>query len=242
MENTYNLISRYLKKKKWLFDGTQYVFRTAEWDKSLMVCLIDCILPEKGQSYTRTKFRYNFDDIMTDVYDVFGEKIAFDVDFFVDGEVAKEVYLSTNTKQKIRDGLKTLNWFKIKGKPPIDTKFSCELKVYPSTREPSSDNETVDFYYFWDVFNITFNDIPVEVEEPYYAEAKGYIESYMLDNDFSSDVSDIFYEACEQDFQFSNNELYIYATGFLRKIDGVDNGHGVWTNETNPTHFFRQRI
>lgn len=93
MENTYNLISKYLKKRKWLFDGTQYVFRTAEWDESLMVCLIDCILPEKGQSYTRTKFRYNFDDIMTDVYDVFGEKIAFDVDFFVDGEVAKEVYL-----------------------------------------------------------------------------------------------------------------------------------------------------
>jgi hypothetical protein len=242
MENTYNLISRYLKKKKWVFDGTQYVFRTAEWDESLMVCLIDCILPEKGQSYTRTKFRYNFDDIMMDVYDMFGEKISFEVDFFVDGEVAKEVYLSVNTKRKIRDSLKKVNWFKIKGKPPIDTKFSCELKVYPSTREPSSDNESVNFYYFWDVFNITFNDIPVEVEESHYDDAKGYIDTVMLDNDFSSDIADIFYGACEDDFKFQNTDMYISAIGYLRKIDGVDNGHGVWRISDNPTHFFRQRI
>lgn len=241
MEETFKLITKYLKRKKWDYDETQYVFRTAEPKDSYIECLIDCVLPKKGQSYTRLKFGYDFNRIMEDIYDMFGEKIAFEVDFFVDGNVAQDVYLSTNTKQKIRDELKTFNWFKVKGKPPIDTRFSCELKVYPSNKNPAVNSEGIDFYYFWDVFNITINDISVKIEESYYAEAKGYIDNFMLDNDFSSDIADIFYTACEDEFQFKDTDLYVSASGFSRKIDGVDNGHGVWTNVINPTNFFSKR-
>ena len=241
MEETFKLITKYLKRKRWEYDGTQYIFRTAEWDESLIVCIVDCILPEKGQSYTKAKFRDSLNNIMANVYDIFDEKMAFSVDFFVDGKEAKSFYLSDNVKRKIRDGLKKVNRFNINGKPPINTKFSCDLKVYPSTKEPSVDDEFVNFYYFWDVFNITFNDIPVKVEESHYADAKGYIDTFMLDNDFSSDIADIFYEACEDEFKFGSTDMYISASGYLRKIDGVDNGHGVWWNNDNPTNFFTRR-
>jgi hypothetical protein len=241
MEETFKLITRYLKRKRWEYDGTQYVFRTVEWDKSLIVCIVDCILPEKGQSYTKAKFRDSLNNIMANVYDIFDEKMAFSVDFFVDGKEAKSVYLSDNVKRKIRDGLKKVNRFNINGKPPINTKFSCDLKVYPSTKEPSVDDESVNFYYFWDVSNIIFNDIPVKVEESHYADAKGYIDTFMLDYDFSADISDIFYESCEDEFKFGSTDMYISASGHLRKIDGVDNGHGVWWNKDNPTNFFSRR-
>lgn len=241
MENNLNLISKYLKRRNWVYDGTQYIFRDILINDSFIKSSVDCILPKKGQSYTRSKFVWCLDNIMNDVYDMFGEKVAFEVDYFVDGEVAENVYLSDETMQEIREELKKFNWYKLKGKPPIDTKFSCEVKVFPSTKKPYADYECVDFAFFWDVFNITINDIPVEVDSNFYREAKGYIENLMQDTDFSSDISDIFYLATEKDFQLMSTDMYVVANGFLRKIDGVNNGYGLWDSEVNLTQLFSAR-
>lgn len=241
MKNNLELVSKYLKRKKWVYDGTEYLFRDVKPEGSYIHSIIDCILPKKGQSYTRSKFVWCLENIMNDVYDMFGEKVPFEVDFFVDGKVAENVYLSDETKQEIRKKLKEVHWFKLKGKPPIDTRFSCEVKVFPSNKKPHSDYETVEFSFFWDVFNITINDIPVEVDSRFYQEAKGYIDTVMLDNDFGSDISDIYYSACEKDFQLSGTDMYVIANGYLRKIDGVDGGYGIWNMSANPTQLFSAR-
>ena len=172
---------------------------------------------------------------------MFDEKIAFQAKYFVDGEVAENVYLNEKTKLEIREGLKKVNWFELKDKPPINTKFSCEVKVYPSSKPPYADNESVDFPFFWDVFNITVDDTPVEVNSDFYKEAKGYIDTLMVDNDFSSDISDIFYLATEKDFQLMGTDMYVVANGFLRKIDGVNNGHGIWDGVPNVSQLFSKR-
>lgn len=241
MKDTLNLISKYLKRKNWVYDGTQYFFRDISIENYNINSIIDCVLPKKGQSYTRAKFAWSLDHIMNDVHDLFGEKVAFEVDFFVDGKTAKDVYLSDETKKEIREELKNFNWYKLKGKPPIDTRFSCEVKVFPSNKEPHADYENVNFNFFFDVFNITVNDIPVVVDSDFYQEAKGYIETLMFDNDFSSDISDIFYLATEKDFQFVNTDLYVTANGYLRKIDGVDNGHGIWDTRIDVSQLFSAR-
>lgn len=241
MNDNFNLILKYLKRKNWNYDGTQYIFRDISINDSYINSIIDCVLPKKGQSYTRGKFVWSLEQIMKDVHDMFGEKVAFEVDFFVDGKTAENVYLSDEVKKEIREELKKFNWYELKGKPPIDTRFSCELKVFPSTKKPQADYENVEFNFFWDVFNITVNDISVEVDSNFYQEAKGYIETLMMDNDFSSDVSDIFYLATEKDFQFRNTDMYVIANGYLRKIDGVDNGHGIWKGELNTSHLFSAR-
>lgn len=241
MENNLNLISKYLKRKNWVYDGTQYIFRDILIDDSFIKSSVDCVLPKKGQSYIRSKFVWCLDKIMNDVHDVFGETVAFDVDYFVDGKVAENVYISDETNQEIRKELKKFNWYKLKGKPPIDTRFSCGVKVFPSTKKPYADYECVDFNFFWDVFDLTINDIPVEVDSNFYREAKGYIENLMQDTDFSSDISDIFYLATEKDFQLMSTDMYVIANGYLRKIDGVDNGYGIWDGSPNVSQLFSKR-
>ena len=121
MENNLNLISKYLKRRNWVYDGTQYIFSDILISDSFITSSVDCVLPKKGQSYIRSKFVWCLDKIMNDVYDMFGEKVAFDVEYFVDGEVAENVYISDETNQEIREKLKEFNWYKLKGKPPIDT-------------------------------------------------------------------------------------------------------------------------
>lgn len=238
MKNNLNLISKYLKKRNWVYDDTQYIFRVIEPKDSYFQFIIDCVLPKKGQSYTSSKFEWCLFQIMKETNDMFDEKIAFQAKYFVDGEVAENVYLNEKTKLEIREGLKKVNWFELKDKPPINTKFSCEVKVYPSSKPPYADNESVDFPFFWDVFNITVDDTPVEVNSDFYKEAKGYIDTLMVDNDFSSDITDIIYSICEKDFGFINTDMYIIANGWLRKIDGVDDGYGIWDGRLKPDQLF----
>jgi len=231
MEETFKLITKYLKRKRWEYDGTQYIFRTAEPKDSYIECLIDCVLPKKGQSYTRLKFDNDLDLIMADVHDIFGQTIAFQSNFFVDGNVAQNVYLSEETKKRIREELKTINWFKIKGtQRNSETRFSCELKVYPAfNKKPIMDGESVTFNFFYDIFNLTYEDKQVILKDSHYNEGKSWIEDLMLENDFAADVADLFYTACEPDFRFyGSGDLYISATGYLRNIDGVNKGDGEW--------------
>ena len=230
MEETFKLITKYLQRKKWEYDGTQYVFRTAEPNDSFLQCLVDCVLPKKGQSYARLKFGYDLQRILENIYDMFGEKIAFEVEFFVDGNVAEEVYLSDETKKRIRQELKELYWFKIQT-AGFDTSFSCELKVFPSfVRKPYVDNESVTFNFFIDIFNLTYKDKRVTLKDSDYNQGKSWIEDVMWDHDFATDVSDYFYTACEPEFKFgSTDDLFINATGRIRKIDGVEKGNGKWT-------------
>jgi hypothetical protein len=231
MEDTFKLITKYLKRKKWEYNGTQYIFRTAEPKDSYIECLIDCDLPKKGQSYTRLKFEDDLNTILWETHDMFGEKIAFNADFFVDGHVAQDVYLNDETKSRIRKELKSLYFFKINGREnQIDTKFSCELKIFPSFNKiPNMDNESITFSFFYDIFNLTYEDKSVKLKDSQYNEGKSWIEDIMLDNDFASDVADLFYTACEPDFKFkSSSDLYISASGYLRNIDGENKGDGKW--------------
>ena len=247
MEETFKLITKYLKRKRWEYDGTQYIFRTAEPKDSYIECLIDCVLPKKGQSYTRLKFDNDLDLIMADVHDIFGQTIAFQSNFFVDGNVAQNVYLSEETKKRIREELKTLHWFERKGynSDKFDTRFSCELNVFPAfNRKPSTDNESVTFNFFFDIFNLTYEDKQVTLKDSHYNEGKSWIETFMWDSDFSADVADIFYTACEPDFKFyGSDSLYISATGYLRNIDGVNNGDGEWNqwDRKQIDNFFEER-
>lgn len=232
MEETFKLITKYLKRKRWEYDGTHYIFRTAEPKDSYIECLIDCDLPKKGQSYTRLKFEDDINRILAETYDMFGETIAFHAEFFVDGNVAQNVYLSEETKKRIRKELKTLYWFKIKGSnfDKVDTKFSCELSVFPAlNKKPMMDGESVTFNFFYDIFNLTYEDKKVTLKDSHYNEGKSWIENLMLENDFASDVADLFYTACEPDFRFQGSgDLYISAIGYLRNIDGVNKGDGEW--------------
>lgn len=224
-------IIKYLTKKKWIYDGTEYLFRNPKIDDSYIHSEIDCILPKKGQSYTRVKFTDILQtEIMMDVYNMFDEQIGFEVDFFVDGKVAEDVFISEETNVRIRKGLKEIYWFKIFGKEPIDTKFSCEVKIFPSTsKKITTDVDSVDFPFFFDVFNLIYNDSPVTVKESMHREAKAAIENFLLDNDFNTDVADKYYLACEPDFKFSNTDLFVAAHGGIRKIDGVDLGPSDWS-------------
>ena len=231
MEETFKLITKYLKRKRWEYDGIQYIFRTAEPKDSYIECLIDCDLPKKGQSYTRLKFEDDLNTILGETYDMFGEKISFLAEFFVDGNVAQDVYLNEETKKRIRENLKTLYWFKIKStQGKTETRFSCELKVYPAfNKKPTTDGESVTFNFFYDIFNLTYEDKQVILKDSHYNEGKSWIDNLMMENDFASDVADLFYTACEPDFKFySSGDLYISATGYLRNIDGVNKGYGEW--------------
>ena len=247
MEDNLKLISKYLKRKKWVYDGTEYLFRDPKSEGSYIHSIIDCILPKKGQSYTRLKFIDILErEIMQDVYSMFDEKIGFEVDFFVDGKEADNVFISEETKKRIRKELKDIHWFKIKGPGSgVDTKFSCEMRVYPSfNRKIHSDAETIDFPYFYDIFNITYNDVPVIVPENMHREAKAVIGNFLLDSDLGADVADKFFIACEPDFQLKDTDLYIISTGFIRNIDGVNLGEEDWSGNFSSlsSKFFKKRV
>jgi hypothetical protein len=244
MEDIFNLVSKYLRRKKWIYGGTQYVFRTAEPIDSYIKCEIDCILPKEGQSYTVLKFRYDLDTIMQDVHDMFGEKIAYQSDFFVDGKNPEDVYLSEGTKNKIRTELKSLHSFKrqLSGSGPIDIKFSCDTKVFPAFHQkPYMEPDNITFTFFVDISNLIYEDRHVTLKDSFTTKGKSWIESFMWDNDFAADIADIFYTACERDFNFYDTELFINASGYIRKINGVNvsniNWSG-WGGESNVANFF----
>jgi hypothetical protein len=76
---------------------------------------------------------------------------------------------------------------------------------------------------------LTYEDKSVKLKDSQYNEGKSWIEDTMLDNDFASDVADLFYTACEPDFKLkSSSDLYISASGYLRNIDGENKGDGKW--------------
>lgn len=243
MEGTFNLVSKYLRRKKWIYGGTQYVFRTAEPIDSYIKCEIDCILPKEGQSYTVLKFRYDLDTIMEDVSNMFDEKIAFESDFFVDGKKPENVYLSEETKNKIRTEMKSLRSFKrqMYGNSPINIKFSCDVNVFPAfNKKTYMEHDNISLPFFVDISNLIYDDRRVTLKDSFKDEAKSWIESFMWDNDFATDVADIFYTACEPDFKLYDTKLFINASGYIRKIDGVvvgDKWSNWWDDSRVPTFF-----
>jgi hypothetical protein len=245
MEETFKLITKYLKRKRWEYDGTQYVFRTAEPRDSYIECEIDCILPKEGQSYTVLKFEYDLNTIMGDVYDMFGEKIAFESDFFVDGKKPEDVYLSNETKNKIRTELKSLHSFKrqMSDNSPINIKFSCDTHVFPAfNKKTYMESDNISLRFFVDISNLIYEDRRVTLKDSLSAKGKSWIESFMWDNDFAVDVADIFYTACESDFKFYGTDLFINASGNIRKIDGVDVSNEIWSGwggDSNVTNLFK---
>jgi len=225
MTETNNLIIKYLKRKNWVYDGTTYVFRDLSFDDiSTLRCEVDCILPEKGQTYTRLKFNLDLQhEILVNVVDMFGETISFYVEFYVDGQVAKDVFLSNKTKVDVRNELKKLHYFK------IGEEFSCELKLFPNfNQKPNIDSYSVDFPCFWDISFLHYKGNPVEVKDEYFSEAKGFIENYMFDHDFLPDVGDAYYYATEPYFILKDYDAYVSANGYLRNIDGKNLGEGKW--------------
>lgn len=221
-----NLIIKYLKRQNWVYDGTRYIFRDVSFEnESTLKCHIDCILPEEGQSYTRLKFGLDLQyDILSNVYDMFGEKIAFYAEFYVDGKVAEGVYLNESTKKRIREELKKMHYWQYSNE-----KFSCEIRIFPNFRQkPNIDSYSVDFPCFWDVSFIKYMGEPVEVKDEYFDDAKGFIENLMLENDFLSDVGDAYYEATEPYFHLKDHDAYVAANGYLRNIDGKNLGSGRW--------------
>lgn len=241
MEGTLNLISKYLTKKNWIYDGTRYVFRNISFDDiSTLKCEIHCILPEKGQTYTRLKFKEVVEEILIDVAEIFDEKISFYAEFYVDNEVAEDVYLSEKSKNEIRTELKNNNYFK------IGDDFSCEVKLYPNFRKfPYIDSESIGFSCFWDIYNLHYKGVSVEVNDEKYDDAKSFIENYMLDNDYLMDVSDIYAEVLEPYFKFRGTDIYITVNGFLRNIDGKNLGDGRWDSSytiKNAKSLFKKRV
>jgi hypothetical protein len=180
---------------------------------------------------------------MEDVSNMFDEKIAFESDFFVDGKKPENVYLSEETKNKIRTEMKSLRSFKrqISGNRTIKIKFSCDVNVFPAfNKKIYMEFDNISLPFFVGISNLIYDDRRVTLKDSFKDEAKSWIESFMWENDFATDVADIFYTACEPDFKLYDTELFVNASGYIRKIDGVvvgDKWSNWWDDSRVPTFF-----
>jgi len=224
MENTYKLISKYLKKKKWLFDGTQYVFRTAEWDESLMVCLIDCILPEKGQSYATPVFSGHIHDILSNIWKYVGSNFSYSEKILVNGKepINKGIFISSEKQREVlftmRKEVKEVTLRTAIGPLTFDIYWRPMEEFY------YLDDVYIDFNFNIEISNFMFDSHYVVPNLKIADDVAGAILNVMYDTDYLRDeINNVLYDVMGNEIDIIGiDDLYYQARYFIIKMDGFE--------------------
>jgi hypothetical protein len=86
MDKLVKIVRKYLTSQPHFEDGFEYQFVSVELDEVIVNCVVNVILPKKGQSFLVEKFSHDIQNIMLFVSQMIGEKIQYNVKILVDGK------------------------------------------------------------------------------------------------------------------------------------------------------------
>ena len=228
MEQIEKLIKKICKIKTWNIDGFKYKVVDTILRESYFQFIVNCELPKKGQSYAQKVFQNDFEEIVKEISELTGSKIAFSVEFLVDGFPAKEVYLSLSDRNAIDSLLGQIKTILIpKSDSPGFRRSNYSgyflVDVISNRNEKKSyslEYDALTIHISYDVKSIRDEQTGKELEAPlnWVRRVASGINDSLEESDYFADMADDVWRILSVPLKLRGGDIYINISGKIRKF------------------------
>ena len=226
-------VKKILLSEPYKKDGYEYQFVAIEGD-SYLECLINVILPKKGQSFIVELFGVEIDEYFYTLSKFIGENIPHSEHFLIDGKPIPEdgVYFNEEDCNEIINSLnENIKIVEVKNDtyPKRDTpkvdymnvgariSFSRQRKFYSMDA-----HQYIDLHLRYDLFDFKLNGEDVNPNLKMIDEVAEIFNEKLQDSDrFRDKIIDVIYNVLGRNLHINHTEIYYIGNYWINKIDGI---------------------
>lgn len=228
MEQIEKLIKKICKIKTWNIGGFKYKVVDTILKETFFEFVVNCDLPENGQSYAQTVFQNDFEEIIKDISELTGSKIAFSVEFLVNGFPAKEVYLSPSDRNAIDSLLGQIKTIQISQKEVgVSVRgfrnteyFLVDVISYRHEKKSYTlHNDEIRIHIYYDVLSVRDKKTGKELDVPLdwvRRVGSGIRDSLGDETDYFADMSDSAWGILSEPLKLRGGDMYVNIWGEMR--------------------------
>lgn len=237
MDNVIKVIRRYLTSQPHFEDGFEYQFVSVELDVVIVNCVVNVILPKKGQSFLVEKFAQDIENIMLFVSQIVGEQISYLAKILVEGKPVPNdgVYINPEDSdeiiRRVNENIKYVVVSNSNEKINVGANISF-------SRPKRGEFYLLDSYQYIDIFldyklqNIKVNDEPAEVNLRKIDIFADVFNQKLQDEDsFKDKLIEILYQILEPSLKNEDMEVYINPQYWITSVEGIETTGDGGTNE-----------
>lgn len=239
MIKNFNLIKKVFTYKTFEIKDYSYDFINVFPEETYVKFLVNCTLPKKGQSYILEKINYDVGSIIDEMSNFLGFQFSFSYDILVDGEKAKNVYISP---KKYFEALESLNM----GLSSVEF-FEKNLELKLAYKFPenyiwvSEQTSVIDVDVLFDVTEIFWKNKPVTIKKDMVDDFASFVVNNLYDElDWNNRVEGKIYYAWEDEIEIEKTDLYFQVTLIVSKIQGYQSRQISYEFTDNPLRFFNE--
>ena len=227
----YNLIVKFLKRKTWNIDGYKYIFFDVnviedELNRHFLSFDIECILPEKGQSFITSKFYSDTRKILENVYSIFSVHISYTAKYYIDHKsVEADIFISEKTYRELN-----LKLSQLKQSFPIQLNYGDEkyeltfgTNYHISNKDSISiEDETIYIEADISIFDLRINQTPVYVDDKYFSFSSKLVDLSIKESGLNHYVLNIIDDILIEDLELDTEDLSEVSTMVFLNLESMD--------------------
>jgi hypothetical protein len=191
---------------------------------------VNVVLPEKNQSYIHSKFEYDLNDYIGNIYKYIGVSFGYYLHIFVNGEPAEEIYIRPELLNEMIEGIKQkFKKITIGVGRSREKSLVFDMELIPAGRTASANfitlsDESIEFYFKVKVSNFKLDgkDLnPLGFYPEKLRDFAGYINDLLYDTEFiRENLESFIYYTLEPEVKIKDTDMYYTGSMFLSEIDG----------------------
>jgi hypothetical protein len=228
MDKLVKIVRKYLTSQPHFEDGFEYQFVSVELDEVIVNCVVNVILPKKGQSFLVEKFSHDIQNIMLFVSQMIGEKIQYNVKILVDGkpEPNDGLYISPKDLneiiRRINENIKYVMVSNSDEKNKVGANISFRFPKIGRFYLLDS-YQYIDIFFEYNLQNIKVNNEPVELNLRKIDNfADTFNEELQYSDSFKDKLINIMYNILEPTLKNEDLEIYINPQYWIGSVEGIE--------------------
>jgi hypothetical protein len=229
--NLDNLIIKTFKNTSFKKDGIVYNIVDVEPQKGERYGFyVNVVLPEKNQSYLHSKFEYDLNDYIGNIYKYIGVSFGYYLHIFVNGEPAEEIYIRPELVNEMIEGVKQkFKKISIGVGRFREKSLVFDMELIPAVRTANASfitvsDESIEFYFKVKVSNFKLDGKklnPLSFSPEKLRDFAGYINDLLYDTEsIRENLEDFLYYTLEPEVKIKDTDMYYTGSMFLSEIDG----------------------
>jgi hypothetical protein len=229
--NLDKLIIKTFKNASFKKDGIVYKIMDVEPQKGERYNFyVNVVLPEKNQSYLHSKFEYDLNDYIGNIYKYIGVSFGYYLHIFVNGEPAEEIYIRPELVNEMIEGVKQkFKKISIGVGRFREKSLVFDMELIPAGRTANASfitvsDENIEFYFKVKVSNFKLDgkDLnPLGFYPEKLRDFAGYINDLLYDTEFiRENLESFIYYTLEPEVKIKDTDMYYTGSMFLSEIDG----------------------
>ena len=222
----FKVIKRYLSSQTFIEDGFRYDFNDIHEKDGVVFLTVAVTLPEPNQSWVASKFSFDIQNILYGLQRFIGEGFSTSYKTTLNGRDVKDYnycYVSSEKQIELLDALNSQISKLTLIQKGVRTEFNISWRRNKN-RNYDLDDTYFGFYFYLDLYNFKFNDIPVKPNMDMIDDLAGTMGENLLDSDsFKERAEGIIYTVLEPEIQIKEiDDCYIQLYTHVSKIDGIE--------------------